>query len=85
MPVLVSLSVLNRFGCNITWIIVGDTLMQIWKSPYIPVIISKQHSENLVFLNNSILELFSREVFSKSRQIFNLIYRSYVYKHFNIF
>ena len=59
--------------------------MQIRKFTYIPLFIQTQHSENLAFLNHSILELFSREAFLKSRLIFNLIYRFYVYKHFNTF
>ena len=36
--------------------------MQIWKSPYMFVFISKQYPENLAFLILRILALFSREV-----------------------
>ena len=46
------------------------TLMQIWKSLYMFVLIQKQHLENFVFLILRILKLFNR----KLRKIF-------VYKH----
>ena len=38
------------------------TLMQIWKSPYMFVLIQKRYSENFTFLILRILELFAREV-----------------------
>ena len=36
--------------------------MQIWKSPYMIVVISKQLPESFAFLILRILELFTREV-----------------------
>ena len=40
----------------------NGTLMQIWNSPYMFVLISKQHRENVAFLILRIRELFAREV-----------------------
>ena len=39
-----------------------DTLMQIWKSPYIFVFIRKKYAENFAFLFLRILELYNRKV-----------------------
>ena len=41
---------------------IKGTLMQIWKSPYIFVVIKKHYPENLAFLVLRIVELFAREV-----------------------
>ena len=44
------------------WNNMKGTLTQIWKSPYMFVLISKQYPENFAFLILRILELFAREV-----------------------
>ena len=41
---------------------IKGTLMQIWKSPYMFVFISKQYAENFAFLVSKILELFTRKL-----------------------
>ena len=41
---------------------IKGTLMQIWKSPYMSVLIYKQYSEKFAFLIQRILEFFIREV-----------------------
>ena len=43
-------------------IIVKGTLMQIWKSPYMFVLIQKKYPENLALLVLRILELYTRKV-----------------------
>ena len=50
------------------------TLMQIWKSPYMFVLIQKQYPENFSLLFLRTAELSAREVvdFLKSRLIFNI-------------
>ena len=55
--------------------------MQIWESPYMFVFIQKQYLENFTFLILRILELFTREIckFLKSRLIFNLFYRFWMF------
>ena len=55
------------------WLLKG-TLMQIWKSPYMFVLIQKQYPENFSLLFLRIAELSAREVvdFLKSRLIFNI-------------
>ena len=41
---------------------IQGTLMQIWKSPYMFVVIQKQYPAKFTFLILNILELFAREV-----------------------
>ena len=55
------------------WLLKG-TLMQIWKSPYMFVLIQKQYPENFSLLFLRTAELSAREVvdFLKSRLIFNI-------------
>ena len=55
------------------WLLKG-TLMQIWKSLYMFVLIQKQYPENFSLLFLRIAELSAREVvdFLKSRLIFNI-------------
>ena len=52
--------------------VIKGTLMHIWKSSYMFVVVLKQYPENFAFLILKILELFAREVckFLKSRLIF---------------
>ena len=50
--------------------IVKGTLMQIWNSPYMLVFLSKQYTENFVFLTIRFLEFSTRKV-----------YEMFVYKH----
>ena len=49
---------------------IKGTLMQIWRSPYMFVLIQKWHPENFAFLILGILALYTRKV----REMF-------VYKH----
>ena len=55
------------------WLLKG-TLMQIWKSPYMFVLIQKQYPENFSLLFLRTAELSAREVVDllKSRLIFNI-------------
>ena len=65
---------------NLSLIIKG-ALMQIWKSCYTFVFISKQYPENFAFLILRILELSARDVcyFLKSRLIYNIYYSFWMF------
>ena len=65
----------NTSGGSFGFLFKG-TLMQIWKSSYMFLFILKEYSENLAFLIQRILELFTREVckFLKNKLIFNIFY-----------
>ena len=55
---------MSSSGINIlaAWSNFKDTRMQIWKSPYMFVVIKKRYSENFAFLILGTPELFAREV-----------------------
>ena len=55
-------SFLKCFSILMERIFIKATLMQIWKSLYMFVLIKKQYPENFAFLILWILELFTREV-----------------------
>ena len=60
----------NNGGIKGIFLLFKGTLMQIWKSPYMFVLMQKQNSENFPFWTLGIVELYTRKVC-----------KMFVYKH----